>query len=141
MGRNKYSVMRFYPVYDNETGEVRFTSSTKRRFKTKAGAYLYYWCIKFGQLFMSQYDTCWRPCYIPLYSIDTDLGVSYQDAGPWRSYTLVSSGDTLEELLNEASISEVDQDGGDLDCYSLADAPSEVETAALNCIHAKIGLK
>ena len=48
-----------------------------------------------------------------------DLGISFQDAGPWRSYELSARGNTLEEMLEDATISETDQDGGTIDCYGL----------------------
>lgn len=65
------------------------------------------------------------------YHIDTDLGIMYQDEGPWRSYELVTSGSTKEELLEDATISEVDQDGGELACYSFDDAGNQVSEAVL----------
>ena len=70
-----------------------------------------------------------------MYNIDeSDLGVDYQDAGPWRSYGLESSGETIEELINNATIYETDQDGGELDCYSINDAESNVHKAAKACL-------
>lgn len=39
------------------------------------------------------------------------------DAGPWRSYDLQAEGDTLEELLDNAWIFEVSQDGESLRDY------------------------
>jgi hypothetical protein len=72
--------------------------------------------------------------YISKYGIDTDVGVSYQDEGPWRSYQLTASGDSLEELLISAEIAEIDQDGGDLDLYSLEDAPNEVQDLSLELL-------
>lgn len=57
---------------------------------------------------------------------DDDIGIDYRDCGPWRSYRMDSYGDTREELIANATIAEVDQDGGELDCYGLADAPNDV---------------
>lgn len=76
--------------------------------------------------------------YIPLYSIETDSGVSYQDSGRWRSYQLETAGDTLEELVQNATVSEIDQDGGDLNTYSLDEACTEVEQACLKIIHSEV---
>jgi len=67
-------------------------------------------------------------------TIDTDLGVEYRDAGPWRSYHLVARGNTESELLANASIAEIDQEGDDLDCYGIEDAPVAVEEAAYDVI-------
>ena len=44
--------------------------------------------------------------------IDEDTGMGSDD-GPFRSYTLQASGTTLREVLDDAIIWEVDQDGGD----------------------------
>jgi hypothetical protein len=60
-----------------------------------------------------------------------DLDVDHQDAGPWRSYELTASGDTFEELAKDATISEIDQDGGELNSYAVGDARPEVYNAAL----------
>lgn len=58
--------------------------------------------------------------YVPKYSIQiNDIGLDYQDAGQWRSYSLETSGDTYAELIHNATISETDQDGGEIDCYDL----------------------
>lgn len=72
--------------------------------------------------------------------IDEDLGVDFQDSGPWRSYTLVGQGDTLEEFLDDAAIFEIDQDGGSLNDYSIFDAGNEVEKAAIEMIMSKFGV-
>lgn len=68
------------------------------------------------------------------FNIDEDLGIMYQDSGPWRSYQLTASGNTFEELLEDATISEVDQDGGELNCYGLDDADTEVERETIKLI-------
>lgn len=66
-----------------------------------------------------------------------DLGIDYRDLGPWRSYQITCSGDTLAECLATASIEEVDQDGGTLDCYDIEDVPNnEIYQAALDTINA-----
>ena len=76
--------------------------------------------------------------YIPEYSIDTNLDVSYGDIGQWRSYHLDTSGDNLKELLDNANISEIDQDGGDIDNYGLNECSTEVENEVLSIIYKKI---
>lgn len=70
----------------------------------------------------------------PKYSIDEDLGIDYRDCGPWRCYMFASDGNTLEDLLDNASIAEVDQDGGEINCYGLDDASQEARTRALALI-------
>lgn len=62
--------------------------------------------------------------------VDTDLPTEFRDEGPWRSYRVYAEGTTLTELLQSAGIEEVDQDGGTLDWYDLAKAPSDVEEDA-----------
>ena len=63
-------------------------------------------------------------------TIDTDLGIEYQDSGPWRSYRITASGNSVKEMIDDATVEEIDQDGGELDCYGLDDAPREVSDAA-----------
>ena len=63
-----------------------------------------------------------------------DLEVDYQDAGPWRCYSFYSQGNTIEDLVINGVISEIDQDGGELDCYGLDDAPNDVIEAAIQLI-------
>lgn len=59
-----------------------------------------------------------------------DLGIDYQDEGPWRSYMLESYGDTIDEVFDNAQIAEIDQDGGELYDYSIEDAPMNVYNQA-----------
>lgn len=70
------------------------------------------------------------------YIIDCDTGVDHADEDQWRNYQLYTQGSTRAELLSEAGIAEVDQDGGELTCYGLDDARSDVYSAALNIINA-----
>lgn len=62
--------------------------------------------------------------------IEEELPINYQDAGPWRSYHLEAAGNTYEELLTDAYIAEVDQDGGELNFYPLSEAGNAVYDAA-----------
>ncbi len=71
-------------------------------------------------------------------SIDESLGIDYLDEGPWRDYALVTEGRSIYELTMNAYIAEVDQDGGELAFYPLADASVEVEQAAINLIKAYV---
>jgi hypothetical protein len=66
------------------------------------------------------------------FSIDEDTGVDFCDAGVWRSYQVSGYGDTASELYQSLTISEVDQDGGELDTYNLAEAREDVIEAAMH---------
>ena len=57
------------------------------------------------------------------FSIDEDLGIEWADAGPWRSVNICSFGNSLAELIENCSLSEVDQDGGELNTFDLEDSP------------------
>jgi hypothetical protein len=69
-------------------------------------------------------------------TIQSELGVDYQDAGPWRSYEMYANGVTREELFADAVITEVDQDGSELATYGILDASNEVADAAEKIIDA-----
>jgi len=73
------------------------------------------------------------------FTIDTDTGVKYRDAGVWRNYQLVTCGETAYECFHGATIAEIDQDGGDLDCYALEDADEKVIDAAIQIIESSCG--
>lgn len=70
----------------------------------------------------------------PKYQIDQEMNLDYQDAPPWRSYHLSSDGDKFTDLITNATISEIDQDGGSLACYSIADAENRVADRARRII-------
>lgn len=72
------------------------------------------------------------------YNIDTDLNVDYRDSGRFRSYQLSAAGDSLEDLLEDITIAEVDQDGGELDCYGIEEASRDVQKAVYSFIEAEI---
>jgi hypothetical protein len=62
------------------------------------------------------------------YELEGDLGISYQDEGPWRSYDVTEGyGNTEAEFLENINIAEIDQDGGELTCYGYEDAPGSVQ--------------
>lgn len=68
------------------------------------------------------------------FSIDTDLSIDYQDAGPWRGYQLTAQGNTPMQFRHSATISEIDQDGGELASYEISDAPNSVQDKALKVL-------
>lgn len=62
-----------------------------------------------------------------MFNVDeSDLGIEYHGDGPWRSYGLETSGETIEELFENATIYETDQDGGEIECYSIDNAETLV---------------
>ena len=66
-----------------------------------------------------------------MFNIDeSDIGIDYQDTGPWRSYGVESSGETIEELFDNATVYETDQDGGIIDSYDLDVADDDVYKVA-----------
>lgn len=60
-----------------------------------------------------------------------ELGVDWEDEGPWRSFHLDTEGECLANLLDNASVAAVDQDGGDLYNESLYDSNLCVEAAEI----------
>lgn len=118
--RVKYKVWHMY-----STG-MGYSTSKSYYFRFKWVAIVFTSILRFS----APYDTV-RMLYIPKYSIDSDLGVNWQDAGQWRCYQIYSIGDSLKELYEEATISEIDQDGGEIDTYGLNECDSEVYTAAI----------
>lgn len=131
MGRKKWSVTRF----ETHAGGRSYGPRAKYRFETKLVARLVWILCRIEAV-----KTGHRPwlSYIPTYSIDTDLGIDFADAGPWRSYQLETSGDTFTELVQNATVSEIDQDGGTLFAYGIDEAPSQVEAACLRMILDKV---
>lgn len=67
-----------------------------------------------------------------------DLGIDYADSGPWRSYDLNTHGTNYDELLANATIAEIDQDGGDLACYGYDGCSNEVAIAVEEAIKAAL---
>lgn len=63
-----------------------------------------------------------------------DLGIDYRDSGPWRNYELSTDGKTIEECIDNASISEIDQDGGELATYGYEEASHEVAFAVCGVV-------
>lgn len=56
------------------------------------------------------------------YSIEvSDFASPFADYGPWRSHDLSTEGNSLRELIDNAQVFEVDQDGGELGNYPLSD--------------------
>jgi hypothetical protein len=59
-----------------------------------------------------------------------DLGIEYADEGAWRSYNVGEvCANTLKEFFDAVHVEEIDQDGGELDCYGFSDASYEIQRA------------
>ena len=67
-----------------------------------------------------------------------DLGIDYADIPPWRSYSLDTHGKTLDECLENATIEEIDQDGGTLRCYGVDDSEPNVYNEVVNTIKRRL---
>lgn len=66
---------------------------------------------------------------------DGDLGISYNDCGPWRSYDIADCyGNDPLDAINNCTIAEIDQDGGELNCYGFDDAPTKVQNTILQLL-------
>lgn len=128
--RDKYTVMDFYPVMDSE-GKVSYTTSDKYYFKFWVTAKLFYFGCKFlNYVFcpdhLYRYLSVWMH-YIPRYGFSVeDLGVQTDDCS---TYTLETSGDSRQELLNNASISRVGRDGADLATFGIDEGNEAAEYA------------
>lgn len=133
MGRNKWSVTRF----ETHRGGRSYGPAGKYRFETKLVASIVYGLFRFETFLRLNSHQPWLS-YIPTYSIDTEMGVSFQDAGPWRSYHIETSGDSLYEMLDNATVSEVDQDGGTLDAYELRESTSQIQNVGFRIISDRV---
>lgn len=134
MKRTKWTVTRF----KTNPGGRSYGPAGKYRFKTKFMALIVKKLFEIEAVL--KLNGGYKPwlSYRPLYGIDTELGISYQDIGPWRSYHFNTSGDSLQELIDNAVVSEIDQDGGELDCYGIHDGTYELGSLCLELIHEEI---
>lgn len=119
--KTRYAVWRLYPAGKCNSG--MYTSSYHLYFPFRWLAVLTVRILKAWDSFaageyLSYYSA--RISRVVEYGVDNyELPIEYADSGAWRSYTLDAAGDTLEELLKDATISEIDQDGGTLNCYGI----------------------
>ena len=63
-----------------------------------------------------------------------DLNVDYTDSGKFRSYSLDTHGNGLQDMMLNATIEVIDQDGDTLDTLVLDDCPKQVYTQAVLAI-------
>jgi len=69
-----------------------------------------------------------------------DEQLDYSDSGKygqWLGYSVYAEGNTLQELFDDATIYITDQDGGEVNNYSLFDAPNEAIKESLSLIRKK----
>lgn len=66
--------------------------------------------------------------------LESELNVEFTDEGPWRSYRLYTSGRYIQDFIDNASIEEIDKDGGTLRTYELDKSSDEVLQAAIKII-------
>ena len=71
-------------------------------------------------------------------TIDTDLKTEFRDCGLWRSYWLYANGSSFDALCDDATISEIDQDGGEIASYGLGDASNELRDEVESLVKAKV---
>lgn len=74
-------------------------------------------------------------------NIHQELDIEYQDEGPWRSYAFSTYGETYEELIENVSVLETDQDGGELDCYSFENSSNKIQDMIEKLIKEKLNEK
>ena len=141
--RKKYKIWFIYPIFKNS--EVVYTTSKNFYFHFKLLALVLKFILKIYKLvfinkeFKKYYHI--TLFYIPKYNIDSDIGIDWQDSGQWRSFNLYATGDSMKELIEEACISEIDQDGGELNSYGLEHASNEVFKEALAMLKSEIKTK
>jgi len=72
------------------------------------------------------------------YYIPDNTEVGEGDGPVWSNYVVYEAiGKTINEFLENVSISEVDQDGGEADTISFWDAPSKVQDCILDLANIK----
>jgi hypothetical protein len=70
-----------------------------------------------------------------LYVLETTLENCERLEMIWRSVTLLTSGNSLSEMLDNASIEEIDAEGGVYKAYELLYADDLIYTEALKAIN------
>lgn len=87
--------------------------------------------------FMNAYSVEWSLINMktPKYLIDTDLAATYQGSRGFLSYNLYAEGDTLKEMIDKGSISEIDKDGDEICTYDLVDSTADVYVESIQLIH------
>jgi hypothetical protein len=60
------------------------------------------------------------------------------DADGWRSFNVSAEGNDLVELISNAQIEEVDQEGGTTDQYPLKDATVDLQAAAISILFSAV---
>lgn len=71
------------------------------------------------------------------YSIE-GLDVGIGDRNYFTNFELDASGDNLQELIASATVSEIDQDGGEIDCIGLDDVPKDVFRVIMQALNNEV---
>ncbi len=130
--------MKYY-VWFRKKGETlkgeKMTYSYTGLFDSYLGGVLYYtW-----KYILSLFSGVPSPYFgkRPKYTVEMVLSEEFADEGPWRSYNLESYGDSLKELWDNATVSEVDQDGGELVTYDVLEYGnySEIEAILMDTLN------
>jgi hypothetical protein len=114
MTQYKYSVF-----YDTDMGY-----STKRDFYIKDEALDFFLTVKNPWILTSE---------IVKYGIDSEY-LYEGDRNYFTSYELTAYGNSLEELIKDASVSEIDQDGGEINTTSIEDCSSKIRDQVLQML-------
>lgn len=70
--------------------------------------------------------------------IDVTLDHYTEDEHGWKSYSLYSYGDSLSELIVNASVRETGKHGEEIATYGLTEAPLNVRALALDKIEIEL---
>lgn len=134
--RTKYSIWRQFPVIRN--GKIVYTSSKHYNFTFQVTALIALYALKLWDKLahadcVSQYETSTGRIReysyysatlerIAKHSVKLDLGDAGGDyGGMWVGIEFETHGDNLSELLENATVSGTDQDGGEVFTDSLMD--------------------
>lgn len=128
--KRTYVFLLNFPILDSK-GSIRFTTRSHLMFRSKIVAEISRLIMRLLCVLKGKPWSVSSLYRMPFFSIDTDLDLMYQDHGPWRSYRLTASGDTESELIADATIEEVDQDGGTLRVYGLEQTTNQISDLAI----------
>lgn len=73
------------------------------------------------------------------YKINREIGIHLEDESGSRDLRLTSYGDSLKELLEDAVIEEIGDDGKEFHCYDLLHASDNVRIKAYAIIERFVG--
>lgn len=126
----KYKLFLIYPQLD-ETGKVKYTYPKRYYFKYKLSAQIAKFLFNFIKLYRkypNSYSVFIEKTY--KYELETPL---FANSGPegMTYFVLSTAGDTLQELFNNATISETDHKGKELTFLEFEDIDEDGKEAAI----------